>query len=283
MRPGGGRIRPWAHRPTGLSDRWTELGDQLDHGLQPAGVNAKPAAEPRLYGDLAEWWPLLSPPKDYGEEAEDLLQRLGAAAETAGATLLELGSGGGSLAYHLKRRFRMTLTDRAPAMLAVSRKINPECEHLVGDMQSLRLDRKFDVVLIHDAIMYATEPAAVQAALRTAAVHCRPGGSVAILPDHVRETFAPETDCGGHDSADGRGLRYLEWVWDPDPDDDTYVVDYAFLLRDPAGTVTVDHDRHVEGLFSREQWRGWLEEAGLPAKGAVDRWGRDVFVGKVSG
>ena len=253
------------------------MGDSLDHGVRPAGLTPESSA-PRLYDDLAAWWPLLSPPSEYVEEAADLLPRLGIAAGSRPAALLELGAGGGSLAFHLKRHFRLTLTDRAPAMLAVSRELNPECEHLVGDMRSLRLGREFDVVLIHDAIMYATDPAAVQATLRTAAIHCRPGGTVAILPDHVRETFAPETDHGGHDAADGRGLRYLEWSWDPDPTDDTYTVDYAFLLRTGDGTVSVEHDRHVEGLFGRAQWLEWLAEAGLPARAEGDPWGRDVFI-----
>jgi SAM-dependent methyltransferase len=236
---------------------------------------------PRLYDDLAGWWPLLSPPVEYEAEAEDLLPRLqpeGLVRDRQ--TLLELGAGGGSLAFHLKRRFRLTLTDRAPAMLEVSRGINPECEHLVGDMRSLRLDRLFDAVLIHDAIVYATDPADVRAALRTAAVHCRPGGTVAIVPDHVRETFEPGTDHGGHDAPDGRGLRYLEWTWDPDPSDQTYTVEYAFLLRSADGTVAMDYDRHVEGLFTRAQWLQWLAEAGLPARGIIDPWGRDVFVGR---
>ena len=110
-----------------------------------------------MYEDLAAWWPLLSPPSEYREEAADLLSRLGIADGSPSATLLELGSGGGSLAFHLKRHFSLTLTDRSPAMLAVSREVNPECEHLVGDMRSLRLGREFDFVLIHDAIMYATD------------------------------------------------------------------------------------------------------------------------------
>jgi SAM-dependent methyltransferase len=234
---------------------------------------------PRLYQDLAGWWPLLSPPEEYVEEAQDLLARLSRRVESGSGTLLELGSGGGSLAFHLKRRFRLTLTDRAPGMLAVSREINPECEHLVGDMRSLRLDRRFDVVLIHDAIMYATEPATVQAALRTAAIHCRPGGTVVVVPDYVRETFEPETDHGGHDAADGRGLRYLEWTWDPDPADDTYLVEYAFLLRSSDGAVAMDYDRHVEGLFPRAQWLGWLAGAGVPAEPETDPWGREVLIG----
>ena len=233
-------------------------------------------ALPHLYTDLASWWPLLSPPGDYEEEAADLMLRMGT---TTGSTLLELGAGGGSLASHLKRHFRLTLTDRAPAMLAVSQAVNPECEHLPGDMRSLRLGREFDVVLVHDAIMYATDPTAVRETLHTAAIHCRAGGTVVVIPDHVRETFVPGTDHGGHDAPDGRGLRYLEWAWDPDPGDDTYLVDYALLLRAGDGTVTVAHDRHLEGLFARAQWLDWFREAGIPARSSLDPWGRDVFVG----
>jgi SAM-dependent methyltransferase len=233
----------------------------------------------RLYDDLAAWWPLLSPPSEYEDEAADLLPRLKPVSDAGVPTLLELGAGGGSLASHLKHHFRLTLTDRAPGMLAVSQAVNPECEHIVGDMRTLRLGRQFDVVLIHDAIMYATEPVAVRAALETAALHCRAGGKVAVLPDFVRETFVPGTDHGGHDAEDGRGLRYLEWAWDPDPSDDIYLVDYAFLLRTGDGSVTVAHDRHVEGLFSRAQWLGWFAEAGILAHGTLDSFGREVFVG----
>jgi SAM-dependent methyltransferase len=240
---------------------------------------ANDSGRPRMYDDLAAWWPLLSPPEDYAEEIEDLVARLGSQLPGAGATLLELGSGGGSFASHLKRRFRITLTDISPAMLAVSRGVNPECEHLVGDMRTLRLDRRFDMVLIHDAIVYATTPAAVQESLRTAAHHCRPGGLVVVLPDHTRETFEPSTDDGGHDAPDGRGLRFLEWTWDPDPEDDTCLVDYAFLLRQADGSVSVEHDRHLEGLFSRTQWLQWMDEAGLPARGEIDPWRREVFIG----
>ena len=238
-----------------------------------------PPSGPRLYHDLAAWWPLLSPPEDYAEESEDLLPRLGRRAVSHGATLLELGSGGGSFAFHLKHRFRLTLTDVSPAMLAVNRAVNPECEHLVGDMRTMRLGRRFDVVLMHDAIVYATTPDAVRQTLRTAAEHCRAGGVVAVLPDHVRETFEPGVDHGGHDAADGSGLRYLEWTWDPDASDDTYVTDYAFILHHRDGTVSVEQDRHVEGLFSRTQWLEWMGEAGLPAEAETDAWRREVFIG----
>src|SRR4051794_23620784 len=113
----------------------------------------------KLYSELAHWWPLMSPPTHYVEEAADLLPLLDPP-ESGRLTLLELGSGGGSLASHLKQHFTLTLTDRSPDMLAVSRIVNPECEHVIGDMTSLDLGRQFDRVMVHDAIMYATTPAA---------------------------------------------------------------------------------------------------------------------------
>jgi SAM-dependent methyltransferase len=233
---------------------------------------------PRFYDQLAEWWPLFSPPIHYGEEAADLLARLEPVSRSGFATLLELGSGGGSLASHLKPHFLLTLTDRSPGMLAVSRAVNPEAEHLAGDMRTLRLNRTFDVVLVHDAIMYATTEADVRATIETAAAHVRPGGTVLVVPDFTKETFTPGTEHGGEDGTDGRGLRYLEWHWDPDSADDTYLVDYAFLLREATGDVRAVHDRHVEGLFTRAQWLSWFAAAGIPATSDLDPWCRDVFL-----
>jgi trans-aconitate methyltransferase len=234
----------------------------------------------RLYSDLASWWPLMSPPVHYVEEAADLLPLLLAGEDPSPQpTLLELGSGGGSLAYHFKARFRLTLTDRSPEMLAVSQRVNPECEHLLGDMTSLDLGREFDRVLVHDAIRYATTPDGVRATLHTAARHCRTGGVVVVVPDCVRETFEPSTECGGEDGNDGRALRYLMWTWDRDPADSVVEVEYAFLLREADGQVIVEHDRHAEGCFPRADWLTWIDEAGLDARIHHDPWARDVFAG----
>jgi hypothetical protein len=49
-------------------------------------------------------------------------------------------------------------------------------------------------------------------------------------------------------------MGYLEWTYDPDAADGTYTVDCVYGLRDSDGTVRVEHDRHIEGLFSRNDW-----------------------------
>ncbi|HYX91752.1 MAG TPA: class I SAM-dependent methyltransferase [Myxococcaceae bacterium] len=216
---------------------------------------------PLLYWDLADWFHLLTAPEEYAEEAAVYQDELSRAAASPPETLLELGSGGGNNAFHLKSRFRCTLTDLSPAMLEVSRRINPECEHVAGDMRSLRLGRVFDAVLVHDAVMYLTTEAELRQAMETAFVHCRPGGAALFAPDYVRETFAPRTDHGGHDG-EGRSLRYLEWTWDPDPSDSTYFADFAYLLREGRELRAVS-DRHVEGLFPRGTWKRLLEDVGF--------------------
>jgi ubiquinone/menaquinone biosynthesis C-methylase UbiE len=99
-------------------------------------------ARPRLYHELADWWHLLSAPEDYAEEAAYYTELLVDACRPR--RVLELGSGGGNNASHMKRRFELTLVDRSPEMLAQSRELNPECEHVQGDMRSVRLGREFD-------------------------------------------------------------------------------------------------------------------------------------------
>ena len=224
------------------------------------------ADEPKLYNDLADWFHLLTAPAEYAEEAAFYSQQLMEECDRPPETVLELGSGGGNNASHMKAHFQMTLTDLSPGMLDLSRSINPECEHIQGDMRTLRLGREFDAVFVHDAVVYMTTEADLKAAIDTAFIHCRRGGAALFAPDHVRENFTPSTDHGGHDGDDGRGLRYLEWTWDPDPSDDTYTVDFAYLLKDSPGSVRGEQDRHIEGLFSRATWLRLLHEAGFEAR-----------------
>ena len=128
----------------------------------------------KLYDELAERWPLFSAPADYAEEAAFFVRVLTEACTPAPRTVLELGSGGGNNAFHLRSKFEMTLIDLSPQMLAVSRALNPECEHHEGDMRTVNLGRTFDAVFIHDAIAYMTTTADLAAAIRTAYRHCRP-------------------------------------------------------------------------------------------------------------
>ncbi len=229
---------------------------------------------PRLYGDLATWFHLVTAPEEYVHEASVYRRLLAESAQRPVESVLELGSGGGNNASHLKEHFEMTLSDLSSEMLELSRGLNPECEHVEGDMRSLRLDRTFDAVFVHDAVDYLTNEKDLRATIETAFVHLRPGGVALFVPDHIKETFQPKTDQGGNDGPT-RSARYLEWSWDPDPDDDMYVTDFAFMLRDERGDVRVEYDRHVLGVHSRDRWLRLLEEAGFDAQSRSVDLGED--------
>jgi hypothetical protein len=209
-----------------------------------------------LYEDLAPWYPLIDPTDDHAPEADGYRALLERAVPNA-RTLLELGSGAGNNASHLIPRYRCTLTDVSEPMLKLSRALNPDAEHVRADMRTLRLGRTFDAVLLHDAIMYMTDREDLLAAAQTAAAHLAPGGAAVFAPDCLRETFTE-----GVEEIGGGDLRGLMWTWDPDAGDETYRVDFSFMLRQ-AGDVRVMHDRHLEGLFAREVWLELLRRAGF--------------------
>jgi SAM-dependent methyltransferase len=238
---------------------------------------------PRLYTDLASWWPLLSPPEHYDEEADAIIAFLRETLGQVPATVLELGSGGGNSASYLKRYATMTLVDLSPAMLDVSRKLNPGVEHIEGDMRSVRLGRSFDAVFIHDAIMYLTTEDDLAAALTTAHAHLTPGGAVLVMPDCVSETYVPNVETGGEDEADGSGraMRYLIWTHPPVPGATAFHEDFAMMLRHADGTVECVHDRHTFGVFSRAQWQEAFRRAGFAqATEHADPWRQVVFIAR---
>jgi SAM-dependent methyltransferase len=241
----------------------------------------------QLYGHLATWWPLISPVEDYAEEAAFAIGLLRAEPGPV-REVLELGSGGGHNAFHFKAHFDLTLVDLSPDMLAMSRQLNPECTHLEGDMRTVRLERQFDAVFVHDAVMYMTTETDLVAAAESAFVHCRPGGVALFVPDETTETYEPSTDHGGTDDDLGRGVRYLEWTYDPDPHDTEVVVEYLFALRRPGHPLEVVHETHREGMFSRDVWIAVLESVGFTVEAVEevtteDRRPRELFLARRPG
>jgi SAM-dependent methyltransferase len=244
--------------------------------------------EYRLYADLAQWWPLISPVGEYEQDAASLA-RVFESALVPVHRVLDLGSGGGHVAWHLKNKFALTLVDRSAEMLAVSARLNPECEHIQGDMLTIRLGRPFDGVLVHDAVDYVTTEEELLLVARTAFAHCRPGGIAVFAPDHTADTFRPGTGGGGGTDETGRQASFRERTRDPDPADEWIEVEYEFTLRAEDNRDEVVRESHRLGSFRYETWQRVLAAAGFDPEpgdmaaayaGAQDAPGlRHVFVG----
>ena len=239
----------------------------------------------RLYSDLAYLWPLVSPPEDYAEEAihwrDAIRTRLGEGRHR----ILELGVGGGHNLSHLTADFEATAVDLSPEMLEHSRRLNPEVEHHVGDMRTVRLGKSFDVVLIHDAVSYMLTEEDLRAAFSTARAHLRPGGLLLAAPDLVAESFREgrvlRWDIPPPAKSGDPEVRVEERLTDPT---DTTIESWITFTIIEGGRERIETDLHVTGLFPLATWVALMEEAGfetevLPLPGDGDGCGEHLFSG----
>lgn len=214
-----------------------------------------------MYGELAHLWHTLSDPAGYSLEARLWRRALEDHLGPPPWSALELGVGGGNNLSHLRADLEAVAVDLSPGMLENSRRINPGVEHRVGDMRTVRVGRTFDAVLIHDAIAYMTSRQDLAATFETARVHLRPGGVLVTTPDDVAETYR---DPRVRTKTARRGeteVTFLEYCYDPDPEDEQYETRYVYLLREGRAPPEVVTDVHTHGLFSRQVWLDLLEAA----------------------
>ena len=218
-----------------------------------------------FYGELAPWWPVISPVEEYEEEAAWLRARCCCARSETCGRCSSSAAAVATAPIHLAPHFELTLVDRSQAMLDVSRVLNPDCTHTQADMRSVRLGTQFDAIYLHDAVDYLVSEAELTQTFLTAKAHCRPGGLVLVVPDHVRETFEPGEEMSGGDAPDGRSARLFEWSLDPDPSDDLVTTHYAFMLREADGGSSTARRRTSRGSSPRPA--GWR-----CSKAPASRW-----------
>ena len=232
---------------------------------------------------MAYLWPIISPPEEYGSEAaffgDVIREELGSGRHK----LLELGVGGGHNLSHLTDDFDCTAVDLSPAMLALSKGLNPGVEHHVGDMRNIRLERTFDTVLVHDSASYLLTEQDLTETFATAAVHLRPGGVLMVAPDWFQETF-PDGWVYNWDRQQGDiEVNIQEVMVDPDPSDTQVESTYTYTIK-KAGVTTVEVDTHITGLFSIQTWSDLMGQAGFrvevrtlpPNEGGYGSW---LFIG----
>ncbi len=219
----------------------------------------------RLYKELSFLWPLVSPPAEYKEEAAIWTETLRSLLGSGRHNILELGVGGGHLLSHLKSEFHAVAADISESMVALSSKLNPEVEHHLGDMRHLRLNQRFDAVLIHDAVSYLLTEDDLKDTLQTAKSHLDLGGVLLMAPDWFQETFS--------------GTQVLHWV-NQTPQGEVTCIEYVqkstsdegqlesifFYLWKEDDQLRIEQDRHLNGLFSAETWLGLMREAGFSAQ-----------------
>ena len=129
-----------------------------------------------MYGELAGWWPLLSAPAVYAEEAEIYRRLLTGAGDRpprrswswarAGATTPSTSrpTSGSPWSTCPRACWRSAASS--------TRSSSTSGRHAGGPPRP-----EFDAVFVHDAIAYMTTEDDLRKVMETAFVHCRPGGA----------------------------------------------------------------------------------------------------------
>jgi SAM-dependent methyltransferase len=170
--------------------------------------------------------------------------------------------GGGHLLSHLTPDFDAAAVDLSPEMLALSKQLNPGVDHHIGDMRSVRLPRKFDVVLAHDSIGYMLTEDDLRAAFKTARAHLRPGGLFVAAPDWFKETFAGPSVLHWVRRQDNLEVTFIEYVETSDTGSTTIESIFFFVIKGDH-SLRVEQDRHLSGLFPRYTWSRILGDLGF--------------------
>jgi SAM-dependent methyltransferase len=216
----------------------------------------------RLYKDLVWLWPIISPHEDYLEEGGFFLQKIKEYGGPKVKTILNLGSGGGDIDWVLKRELTMTGIDISPAMMELAKKLNPEVEYIPDDMRTARLNRRFDAVILHDAVAHMQTEEELRAAFLTAYEHLDKGGLFITFVEEWVEHFEQNHTVIRNFQKDKLEVTYIENVYDSNKSDSTYECTFVYLIR-REGFPDVETDRMVLGIFPLATWGNTMREIGF--------------------
>ena len=216
----------------------------------------------RLYNDLSWIWPVMSPPGEYVEETRLFSNAIKKNAEISVKTLLHLGCGGGHNDYTFKRYFDVTGLDISPRMLALAKKLNPQCDYVNGDMRNPKLSRQFDSVFAGDSISHILNEKGLSRVFNGAFKSLKPGGVFLVVQEFVKGKI-------GHNSAEcvSRSskileMTYVEYRFDSDANDTMFETAFVYFLGNK-GRLKVETDSGVMGIFPEATWMKLLKSAGL--------------------
>lgn len=140
-------------------------------------------------------------------------------------------------------------------MLELARNTNPEITYIKGDMRTIRLKEKFDVVIIPDSIMYMTSIAALKETIGNAVLHMKPDG-VLLVVNPIKEEFKANNFVYTGEKDD---VHVTVFENNYVVSESTYEAVMIYLIRQN-GILNVYHEVHTLGLFSNEVWEEIFEE-----------------------
>ncbi|MBZ9711189.1 class I SAM-dependent methyltransferase [Mesorhizobium sp. ESP7-2] len=192
-----------------------------------------------------------------------------------GDTVLDLGCGTGQLAAEMAERCSVTAVDPASVMLDVARRRNggDEVDWVVADARTVRLGRRFDLVLLtgHVFQVFLTEEDQ-RAVLRTIAEHLAPGGRFILdTRNPAGEAWLEWTPQRSERMVEHPSLGTVRAWYDAYCDADTGVVTYSTFYEMPGGGPVLCAESKI-AFPKREDLAGMMDATGLQVEQWLGDW-----------
>jgi SAM-dependent methyltransferase len=219
--------------------------------------------------DLASAYELvyvLGAGKNYAKEAQEiaaLIRQRNPGAES----LLDVACGTGLHLAHLRHSFAHVegLDNSGPMREAAITRLDGVAVH-DGDMRDFQLGRTFSAVTcLFSSIGYARSAGELNQTLRCLAAHLDPGGVLLLEPWFTPEQWNPGTV---HPTSATDGYRHLTRMCHSHQDGMTM----HYLLGDPGAGIRHWTEEHTMTLFTNEQYREAIRQAGLSEPEWLPGW-----------
>lgn len=193
----------------------------------------------------------MAKPEDYIGEVLRFCWMIKKYAKIDVKNVLHLACGAGVYDFTFKEHFAMTGLDISPEMLKTAGKLNPQVSYHYGDMRDFDLGRKFDAVIVPDAINYLTTLEDLKKAVDNAFAHLVSGG-VFLATVHTREEFR-ENNFAYSNADENYHITVFENNYITDTDKSGYESTIIYLIR-TGGKLDIHTDVHRLGLFALDTW-----------------------------
>ena len=245
-------------------------------------MRARPSADRQtqpVFSQSASIYDAVYSFKDYEAEAGQLHALIEERVPDA-TTLLDVACGTGKHLEQFRRWYQVEGVDLDEGLLDVARQRLPEVPLHAGDMTSLSLGRRFDVVTcLFSSIGYVGTPERLDAAVLALANHLEPGGLLIVEP-----WLAPEVWQVGRPhllAVDEPDLKIARMTVSG-RDGRLAIMEFAYLVGTPDG-VSSFSERHEAALFTDEEYRQAFKAAGLAVEhDEAGLIGRGLYLGRRS-
>ncbi|MGY5874256.1 MAG: class I SAM-dependent methyltransferase [Candidatus Thorarchaeota archaeon] len=224
-----------------------------------------------FYGELAKYYDLIYANKDYKDEVAKLHDIIQQHKQSSGNSLLEVACGTGNHIEHFKEMYDLVGFDLNDEMLKVARSKYKDIEFIQGDMTSMDLGRKFDVITcLFGSISYLPDEQNLNDAAGAFSKHLVDGGIVVIEPFLLPEDVKlPHVSMNYIDEPDLKLARINNVYYEGDH----LIINFHFLI----GTyddVKHIHDPNRMKLFTITDFESAFRKNGLEPIHVTSEWAR---------